>query len=97
MGPGRPAARRAAGYLDGNFMSTRNAGLISIRINTDKCDSKLMTKGKRGVWLGCVLVPTPDSEFGNSHLVAQEVSKEDRLNGIRGPIIGNAKIFGPAL
>ena len=72
---------------------TEEPGLISLRINTHKCESKYMVKGKKGVWMGCVLIPTPDSEFGYSHFIAQEVSEDQRRQGIKGPIIGNAKVF----
>ena len=68
-------------------------GLISLRINTDKIETKYMVKGKAGVWLGVVLVPTPNSEYGYSHLIVQEVSEEERKAGKRGAIVGNAKTF----
>lgn len=76
-------------------METHNYtnGLITIRINTTKLVKDLMVKGKQGTWLGCVLIPSPNSEYGYSHFIAQEVSQEERLLGNRGPIVGNAKTF----
>ena len=68
-------------------------GIITIRINTDRVEAKHMVKGKKGNWLGMVMIPTPDSEYGNAHLIAQEVSEEDRLRGIKGNVLGNSKIF----
>jgi hypothetical protein len=40
------------------------------------------------------MIPSPESRYGDSHFIAQSVTKEERQQGKKGPIIGNAKQLG---
>lgn len=64
---------------------------ILVKIDVTKIDKARLYKGKKGTYLDCALVRKEDDEYGNDFFVAQSVSKEERLAGKRGPIIGNAK------
>lgn len=66
------------------------------KINLDRVEKERIVKGRKGSYLDVILVPTPKSEYGYSFLVAQCVSEEERAEGIRGPILGNAKTFAMA-
>lgn len=65
--------------------------MITVRIDVTKIDKARLFKGKKGTYLDIVLVETPDDQYGNSHMVVQSVSKEERQQGVRGAILGNAK------
>ncbi len=54
-----------------------------------------MFKGRDGTYLDVVLLPNRDGEdnYGNHYMIVQSVSKEDKAKGIKGAILGNAKIF----
>ena len=77
--------------------------VISISIDVTKIDKGRLITGKPqdrdGVtvnpkYCDLTLIETPDSQYGDSHMVVQSVSKEEREAGQRGPILGNAKTFG---
>lgn len=53
--------------------------------------------GKNGaVYLDAVLWDSPNDTYGNDFRVTEDVSKEDRSNGVKGEILGNGKILGQA-
>lgn len=66
--------------------------LMSGKIDLSKVVEEYVFKGKNGArYLDIMLVPSPNSQYGDSHFISQGVSKELRLQGVRGPIIGNIK------
>ena len=67
--------------------------MIKISINTSKIDKSLLYEGKQGKYLNIVLIDNKGGEdkYGNKGFVVQDVSKEEREKGNRGPIIGNWK------
>lgn len=70
------------------------AEILTIKIDCTKIQKERLYQGKNGAkYLDAVLIPTPNDKYGNSHFIAQSVSKEEREAGKRGPIIGNAKIL----
>jgi len=70
--------------------------MISVSVNVSKIDKSHFYEGKNGKILNLILWETPNDKFGNAYRVDQGVSKEARLKGIKGPILGNAKVFGQA-
>ena len=67
--------------------------MIKASINVTKIDKAEIYVGKNGKYVGLVFFENkngPD-QFGNDGFVTQEISKERRENGERGPIIGNWK------
>ena len=66
--------------------------MISISINVSKIDKDRLFQGKQGQYLDAVLIETPNSEYGD-YMVVESVSKEERLAGTKGTIIGNGKII----
>lgn len=67
------------------------SNIIRGKIDVGKIDKERLFRGTKGTYLDIVLIPTPDSQFGDSHVIKQDVSKEDREAGIKGNILGNAK------
>lgn len=68
--------------------------MITGKIDVSKIDKSSLFKGAKGTYLDIVLKETPDSKYGEDYMIVQSVSQEDRKNGIKGAILGNAKIRG---
>lgn len=68
--------------------------IISLKINCKRIEKERLFVGEKGTYLNATLIPlkTPD-QFGNTHMICQDVSKEERAQNIKGPIIGNAKVL----
>ncbi len=67
---------------------------ISCKINVSKINKERLFKGAKGTYLDCVLIPSSNDQYGNDFMIIQGVTKEERLAGKKGEIIGNAKFFG---
>lgn len=70
--------------------------IITAKINVSKIDKARLFKGKSGTYLDITLIPTKPSNYGddrdeNTHVIVQSVTKEERLAGNKGNILGNAK------
>lgn len=69
--------------------------VLTIKIDVTKILKDRLFAGQNGAkYLDAVLIPTPDSRYGDSHFIAQSVTKEERARGIKGPIIANSKMLG---
>jgi hypothetical protein len=69
---------------------------IALKINLGKIDtSKIYVAEKTGAkYLDAVLLfNTEDDQYNNNGMIVQQVSKEERQSGVRGEILGNAKIL----
>ena len=68
---------------------------FNISIDVTKLDKSRFYKGKKGTYakLTCFVDTEETSQYGDNGTITQELSKEDRDNGIKLPIIGNAKVF----
>ena len=71
---------------------------IRLKINTAKIDKQLLFRGEKGTYLDATIWMDPDVEgqYGDHGMVTQDVSREAREAGERGPIIGNVKVFHTA-
>jgi hypothetical protein len=65
--------------------------MIKLKIHTWKIDKGALYEGKNGKYLNCVLFENRDgqSEYGDDGFIVQDITKEQREAGERGPIIGN--------
>ena len=69
--------------------------MISAKIDVTKIDKAKLFEGKNGAkYLDIVLMESPNNAYGNDYMVVQSVSKEERLAGKRGAILGNGKNMG---
>lgn len=66
---------------------------ITAKIDVTKIEKARLFKGAKGTYLDVVLIETPQSQYGD-YMIVQSVTKEEREQGIKGPILGNAKIIG---
>lgn len=62
-----------------------------IKINVLKILKEHLFKGQKGTYLDCAIWPNKNGtdEYGNTHYITQEISKEARDRGEKGAIIGN--------
>ena len=67
--------------------------VIVCKIDVTKIDKARLFQGKKGTYLDLVLIPTPNSDYGDDYMAVQGVSKEERGSGVRGAILGNAKVL----
>ena len=66
----------------------------TLSIDVMKIDKPALFKGKKGTYLGLVLMDNKDGgkdKYGNDGFVVQDVGKDRRLAGEKGPILGNWK------
>lgn len=69
--------------------------MITGKIDCTKIDKTKLFKGKEGaMYLDIVLIDTPNSKYGHTHMIVQQVTKEEREAGKKGNVLGNAKIIG---
>ena len=68
---------------------------ISIKIDVTKIDKARIVEGKKGKYIDVTAFIDLDEqdEYGNNGMVTQNVTKEEREAKVRGPILGNAKVF----
>lgn len=68
---------------------------FNLSIDVTKLDKSRFYKGKKGTYakLTCFVDTEETSQYGDHGTITQELSKEDRDNGVKLPIIGNAKVF----
>lgn len=68
--------------------------MITAKIDVTKIEKARLYKGEKGTYLDIVLIPTQDnSYYGNDYMIVQSVTKDEREAGIKGAILGNAKII----
>lgn len=65
-------------------------------INVTRIDKSALYEGKNGKYLSLVFFDNKDGpdQFGNDGFVTQDIGKERRMAGEKGPIIGNWKEVG---
>ena len=71
--------------------------IIKVKIDVMKIDKSKLFIGKNGAkYLDCTLLENKNGadQYGNNFMVVQDVSKEEREQGVKGTILGNAKYAG---
>jgi len=68
---------------------------VSLKINVDKMDVNRLFAGKNGRYLDATVFIDLSQldDYGNSGMITQDVSKEEKDQGIKGNILGNCKMF----
>lgn len=68
---------------------------ISIRIDVTKIEKARIYKGEKGSYIDLTTFIDTDKkdQYDNHGFIAQSVSKEEREQGIKTPILGNCKVF----
>jgi len=68
---------------------------INLSINVSKIDKAKLFKGHQGVYLDATVFVDLDSydKYGQSGMITQALKKGEKEQGIKGNILGNAKVF----
>lgn len=68
---------------------------ISIKIDVTKIDKNRLFTGQKGTYLDLTTFIDTENpgQYGDHGFISQSVSKEERANGIKTPILGNCKVF----
>lgn len=68
--------------------------IYGLKIQLSKLDKSRFFKKESGeLVLDLVMKPTKNSKYGDSHILVQNQTKEERQNKVNLPIIGNAKVI----
>ena len=68
---------------------------ISLKIDVSKIDKNRLFKGQKGVYSDATAFVDLDDldQYGNSGMITQDVSAEEKKAGTQGAILGNSKVF----
>ena len=68
---------------------------VRVKIDVTKIEKERLYKGQKGTYLDatCFIDINDEDQYGNHGFIAQDVTKEEREAGTRGPIVGNVKVF----
>ena len=69
---------------------------LSLKIDLAKMDMNRIFNGKNGAqYLDATIFVNMDEldQYGNSGMITQDVSKEEKQQGTKGNILGNGKVF----
>jgi len=68
---------------------------VSLKIDVSKIDKARLFKGQKGTYLDATAFIDLDrlDQYGNSGMITQDVSKEERQQGVKGIILGNSRVF----
>jgi len=68
---------------------------VSLKIDVSKIDKARLFKGQKGTYLDMTAFIDLEQldQYGNSGMITQDVSKEEKAQGAQGAILGNSKVF----
>jgi hypothetical protein len=68
---------------------------LALKINLNEIDMARVFQGKKGQYLDATIFVSMDEldQYGNSGMITQDVSKEEKAAGTKGAILGNGKVF----
>ena len=68
---------------------------VSLKILVTDIDKERLFQGKKGKYLDATVFIDLDQldQYGNSGMITQDVSKEEKAQGVQGNILGNCKVF----
>ena len=66
--------------------------MILAKINVEKIDKTKLFKGEKGTYLDLVIIPTPNSKYGD-YMIKQSQTKEERDAGAESIILGDGKDY----
>ena len=68
---------------------------LALKINLSQIDMTRAFQGQKGQYLDATIFVDMDEldQYGNSGMITQDVSKEEKGQGVKGNILGNGKVF----
>jgi len=93
-----PANSINAAYLLSKLHSPTNqqTKMQRLKIDVTKIDKTALYKGDKGTYLDVTLLDNRDGtdQYGNDGMIVQDIGKQRREAGEKGPILGNWKFIG---
>ncbi len=68
---------------------------VRVKIDVSKIDKNRLFKGAKGTYLDATVFIVIDQkdQYENNGMITQDVTKEERERGVKGPILGNVQVF----
>lgn len=68
---------------------------IKLKINVSMIEKARLFAGKKGKYLDATVFVDVDNkdQYDNNGMITQDVSKEEKDKGVKGPILGNCQVF----
>ena len=68
---------------------------VSLKINVSMIEKARLFAGQKGHYLDATVFIDTDQldQYGNSGMITQDVTKPEKDQGVKGPILGNCKVF----
>jgi len=68
---------------------------VKLKIDVKQIEKARLFQGKKGVYLDATVFIDIDNkdQYENNGMITQDVSKEEKDSGIKGPILGNVQVF----
>jgi hypothetical protein len=68
---------------------------VSLKIDVSKIDKARLFKGSKGTYLDATVFIELNEfdQYGNSGMITQDVTKDEKQQGVKGNILGNCKVF----
>lgn len=68
---------------------------VRLKIDVSKIQKERLFRGAKGVYLDatCFIDLDEKGQYGDNGMVTQDVTKEEREAGTKGPILGNVTVF----
>ena len=68
---------------------------VSLKINVSMIEKARLFAGKNGKYLDATVFIDIDNkdQYDNNGMITQDVTKEEKAQGVKGPILGNVKVF----
>ena len=68
---------------------------VSLKIDVSKIEKARLFKGAKGNYLDATVFIDLDQldQYDNSGMITQDVKKEEKDSGVKGPILANCKLF----
>ena len=68
---------------------------VSLKIDVTQIDKARLFAGQKGKYLDATVFIEVEQkdQYGNSGMITQDVSKDEKNKGVKGNILGNCKVF----
>ena len=68
---------------------------LALKINLSQIDMARAFQGAKGQYLDATIFVNLDEldQYGNSGMITQDVTKDEKAQGVKGNILGNGKVF----
>jgi len=68
---------------------------VRVKLNVSQIDKARLFKGNKGVYLDATVFIDIDQkdQYDNNGMITQDITKEEKDNGVQGNILGNVQVF----